>query len=642
MNGRFASSVVAIAAMAAAVAAADDEPIWRAAAPKIESTACRGRPSASPLLVLRLDRDRLEDRLERPSPIVELPMPDGSLGRFAVKRSRTMSPGLAAQFPEIRAFRGAGVDDPASTARFSLTPAGFHGMVLTPKETVFIDPIPCDGTDLYASFRRSDRSVTPGARIECGLADSTSPNRSPAPAKAIGPELRILRTAIAATGEYTQYHGGTKNTALQAIVVVMNRINGIFGRELSVEFELVADTTRVIYTDPDTDPYTFDDTATLILENQDVLDRRIGSANYDHGHLFNTYNGGRSGAHGTVCDHLLKGQGVSGLRRPEGETFMVDLVAHEMGHQLGAAHTYNSIESVCSIARNEWAAYEPGSGSTIMSYAGVCGIENITAHSDDYFHGFSLDEISAYLGSWGGSCGSVVATGNDPPQVDAGSGHTIPAGTPFTLTGSGTDASPLSFTWEQFDLGPPSPPMTDDGQRPLFRSRPPAGVPWRVLPAMDDLLNATSSIGEVLPTTTRRLTFRVTARDGLGGVGHDTTELQVDATTGPFRVTAPTSGDRWAGGETATVAWDVAGTDGGAVACAAVDILLSTDDGATFDYVLAEATANDGAEQITAPATTSTEARVLIACSDNIFFALSPRIEVIWQHARQPAGRVSP
>jgi hypothetical protein len=429
---------------------------------------------------------------------------------------------------------------------------------------------------------------------------------------------------------------------LQAIVVVMNRINGIFRREISVEFELVADTTRVIFTDPDTDPYTHDDTAALILENQAVLDQRIGSANYDHGHLFNTYNGGRAGAFGTVCNHQLKGQGVSGLRRPEGETFIVDLVAHEMGHQLGAAHTYNSLESVCSIARNEWAAYEPGSGSTIMAYAGVCGIENIAAHSDDYFHGFSLDEISAYLESGGGSCASVVATGNDPPQVDAGSGATIPAGTPFLLIGSGEDASPLSFSWEQFDLGPPSPPMTDDGLRPLFRSRPPAGVPWRVLPAMGDLVTAISSIGEVLPTTTRRLTFRLTARDGLGGVGHDTTELQVDATTGPFVVTAPATGDRWAGGRTAVVAWDVAGTDGGAVACAAVDILLSTDDGATFDRVLAEATPNDGAEQITVPTTTSTGARVLIACSDNHFFALSPRFDVIWQHTRRPSGRVSP
>ncbi len=226
-----------------------------------------------------------------------------------------------------------------------------------------------------------------------------------APRKAIGPLLRTYRTAIAATGEYTQYHGGTKAEALSAIVVVMNRINGIFRRELGVEFELVADNDRVIFTDPETDPYTHDDTAVLILENQAALDSIIGTANYDHGHLFNTHNGGRAGDFGTVCKRISKGQGVSGLRVPEGEVFMVDLVAHEMGHQFGAAHTYNSLEHVCSIARNEWAAYEPGSGSTIMSYAGVCRSENIEAHSDDYFHGFSLDEIEANLAGAGGAAG---------------------------------------------------------------------------------------------------------------------------------------------------------------------------------------------------------------------------------------------
>ncbi len=159
---------------------------------------------------------------------------------------------------------------------------------------------------------------------------------------------------------------------------------------------------------------------------------------------------------------------------------------------------------------------------------------------------------------------------------------------------------------------------------------------------MDDLLGETSSIGENLPTTTRILTFRLTARDGLGGVGDDTTVLHVDGTAGPFRVRAPLAGDRWAAGEPAVVDWDVARTNAGPVSCSTVDILLSEDDGATFAVVLAEATPNDGAEEIAVPLTTTDQARIMVACSDNIFFAISPRYSVLWSQSRRPGGRRTP
>jgi len=603
--------------------------------------------------VLSMDRERLEKLLNtalpegvakvEQQPVIGLPLPDGSTGRFAVEACPVMAPGLAIRFPEILTFRGTGIDDPGAVAWFSLTLKGFHGMILSDGQAVFINPVANPVENRYEVFERSEAARLSDPQPTCTSDFAAAGNRrSAAPPKTSGSVLRTYRTAIAATGEYTQYHGGTKADALSAIAVVMHRINGVFRRELAVEFELVADNDTVIYTDPGTDPYTHNDNAVLVYENQATLDSVIGSVNYDHGHLFNTHNGGRAGDFGTVCRTGWKGQGVSGLRVPAGEVFMIDLGAHELGHQFGAAHTYNSLERTCSIARNEWAAYEPGSGSTIMSYAGVCGDEDITAHSEDYFHGISLDEIGANLAWAGGSCGLATATGNEPPVVDAGPGYTIPAGTPFTLAGTGSDASPLTFTWEQFDLGPPSPPMSDDGLRPLFRSHSPIEDSRRVLPPMDDVLNGRSSIGETLPTTTRILTFRLTARDGLGGVGDDTTVLQVDGTTGPFEVTAPVVGDRWAGGETETVVWNVAGTDSGAVTCDAVDILFSTNNGVTFDEVLVEATPNDGSEEIVVPPAESDGARIMITCSDNIFFAVSPRVPVILLQTRQPSGRVGP
>ena len=628
------------------------ERVWR----DVESAFLRGPwPDAgmpAQYRTVELDAERLEAVLSLAQlegvagptvrPVIELPLPDGSFGRFRVELSPVMAPGLAARFPEIRTFRGSGIDDPTAVVRFDLTLKGFHGMILSAGETVFINPHPRGGGGLYVSFERGAAVASAKVQFNCRVEDEQLAGHGVVPVKNSGPVLRTYRTAIAATGEYTEYHGGTTADALSAIVVVMNRINGIFRREVSVAFELVDDNDRVIFTDPETDPYTNDDTSAIILENQATLDSVIGFAGYDHGHVFHTHLGGRAGGFGTPCNHFYKGQGVSGLRVPEGEVFMVDLVAHEMGHQLGAAHTYNSLERTCVIARNEWAAYEPGSGSTIMSYAGVCGSENIQAHSDDYFHGFSLDEIGGFLSGSGATCGSVTQTGNQPPDVDAGPGATIPAQTPFTLVGSGSDASPLTFTWEQFDLGPPSPPMSDDGLRPLFRSHLPAAGAWRVFPPLNEVLHGGSSPGEALPTTTRRLTFRLTARDGEGGVGHDTKVLQVDGAAGPFQVTAPRVGDRWAAGERATVEWDVAGTDAGPVACGEVEILLSADDGEIFDEILAESTPNDGIEEVAVPQTASAHARVMIACSDNIFFAVSPRYSVVWWRTRQPGGRIAP
>ena len=652
MNGRRVAGIACSLSLVLVQPTGATDRVWTDVPPSLLRRTCPDTAIPSRFHAVDLDNSRLESILDlaepegaagpETQPIVELPLPDGTHGRFTVEASQIMAPALAARFPEIRTYRGRGVDDPSAVASFDLTTKGFHGMILSAGKTIFINPLPCGAIDRYMSFERSAAPPSAGPRYRCQLRDQHAHGRASVSMKDSGPVLRTYRTAVAATGEYTEYHGATNADALAANVGVMNRVNGSFRREVSVAFELVDDNDRVIFTDPDSDPFTHGDTSIIILENQSVLDSIIGSANYDHGHVFDTHNGGRAGGFGTLCNRFYKGQGVSGLRRPEGEVFMVDLVAHEMGHQLGAAPTYNSLERTCVIARNDWAAYEPGSGSTIMSYAGVCGDENIQAHSDDYFHGFSLDEIGAFLDGAGAACGSATATGNQPPEVDAGPGYTIPAHTPFVLSGSGIDGEPLTFTWEQFDLGPPSPPMTDDGLRPLFRSRIPVEEGWRAVPALDDLLQGISSPGEVLPTTSRDATFRLTARDGLGGVGSDTTLLRIDGGSGPFEVIAPRVGARWAAGATATSEWDVAGTDSGPVSSEDVDLLLSRDYGESFTEILTESTSNDGYEEVSVPLDAIASARVRIDCSDNIFFAVSPAFSVVRQQTRQSGGRRSP
>ena len=567
--------------------------------------------------------------------ILSLPLPDGDFGRFRVVESPIMEAGLAARFPQIKTYRGQGIDDPAATVRFDLTPAGFHAMIRSPAGTVYIDPLGRDADGRYVSYWARDATGS-GRTFVCGVqgghdtSDLVASYRASGGASGggSGATLRTYRAAVAATGEYTIFHGGTVPLGLAAIVTAMNRVNGIYEPEVAIRMVLVANNDLIVYTDPDTDPYTNDDGSLMLGENQSNLDAVIGSANYDIGHVFSTGGGGIASL-GVPCT-AGKARGVTGLPAPIGDPFYVDFVAHEMGHQWGGNHTFNGDAGNCAGGnRNAPTAYEPGSGSTIQAYAGICGAQNLQSFSDPYFHGISLDEIIAYstVGS-GNICAVQTPTGNGPPTVDAGAAYTIPLETPFELCGSATDpdGDPLTFGWEEFDLGPPGPPDMPVGNAPIFRSFLPTPSPCRTFPRIADLAAGTLVIGELLPTYARTMNFRLTARDNLsggGGVADDATTVTVSDAAGPFRVTAPNTAVSLPQGVAATVTWDVAGTDLFPISCATVDILLSSDGGLTYPTTLAAGVANSGSQSVTLPDVAIFDARVQVRCASSIFFDIS-------------------
>jgi hypothetical protein len=570
--------------------------------------------------------------------VIAIPLPDNGFGNFKFVEAPIMAPELAAKFPEIKTYLGRGLDDPSASVRFDRTPAGFHAMILSSKGTIFVDPFSRDDPLHYLSYYKRDYLAGKDLPFQ-EYGPLQGPTDISSLVAELGPEgitsgnqLRTYRAAVAATGEYTQFFGGTVNAGMAAIVTTMNRVVGIYEREVAVRMILVANNDLIVYTNSSTDPYTNSNGSVMLSQNQANLDATIGSTNYDIGHVFSTGGGGVAYL-GVPCVSGWKAQGVTGRSQPVGDAFDVDYVAHEMGHQFGANHSFNGNEGSCSGGnRHASTAYEPGSASTIMGYAGICGSQDLQPNSDDYFHGVSLDEIIAYttLGS-GKNCPVVTSTGNSAPVVDAGvGGFTIPKNTPFTLTGSAIDpdGDSLSYTWEEFDLGPAGHPDSPSGSAPIFRSFTPVTVPWRTFPKISDLVNNTHTIGELLPAYTRSLTFRLTARDNhvspsAGGVGNDSITFSVTNLAGPFQVIVPNTAVTWWVGTQSTVTWDVANTNTSPVNCTGVNILLSTDGGYTYPFTLATNTPNDGSATVPVPNTPTTSARVKVACANNIFFDIS-------------------
>ncbi|MEP7165179.1 MAG: reprolysin-like metallopeptidase [Ferruginibacter sp.] len=592
-----------------------------------------------------LDRDQ--------TPVLVLPMPDGSMSKFHVWESSIQEPGLQEKFPEIRTYAGQGIDDRYATIRFDVNPYdGFHAQILSPDGRVYIDPYRRDDLDNYISYYQRDNHrdhqfICEGP--ELSDVQNKAPNNTLAGA-CRGTQLYTYRLAVACTGEYAVALSATTAAMLHSkIVTSVNRVDGVYESELSVRLVLVATNDLIEFLDPATDPFTGNNNAnTLITQSQTQITTRIGSANFDIGHTFSTGAGGLAGL-GVVCNTTNKARGVTGNPSPAGDGYDIDYVAHEIGHQFGGNHTFNGTTSNCSGAnRNASTAYEPGSGTTIQAYAGICGIDDTQPHSDPYFHSVSFDEISTFVDA-GGSCKTFAATGNTLPAITAmnNNGANIPLNTPFTLTGAATDANgdAITYDWEEWDLGPQGLWNAGGATAPLFKSRIPKTTGSRTFPDIAVILAGYPAApsatmdglkGETLPTVARAIKFRLTVRDNRAGGGAVVTggngcqtgftgtfQVNTIAATGPFVVTAPNGGENYAGNSVQLITWNTAGTNGGLINTTNVKISLSTDGGFTYPNVIIASTPNDGSESLMIPNLSTTTARIKVEAVGNIFFDIS-------------------
>ena len=574
------------------------------------------------------------DRENPGNTVISFPNSEGKLNKFRVFEASMMEPELQAQFPNMRTYAGQGIDNPTEIIRFSITPKGFHAMFLgTSNGTQFIDPFSEEG-NIYTVYSRKNLEVR-NFDFECGVIDDEPLNRATeettyAARNANDGILRNYRLAVACTGEYAAFHGGTTAGALAAIVTTINRVNGVYERDLSVTMTLVANNNSIIFTDGTTDPFNNDNTGVLINQSQSVINSTIGSGNYDVGHTFSTGAGGLAGL-GVTCINSQKASGVTGIAQPVGDSYDIDYVAHELGHQFGAPHTFNGTVGSCSGGNRSAAnAYEPGSGSTIMAYAGICGSDNVQIGSDDYFHQNSINRMWSHITSTGACPVNRTATGNTEPIANAGANYTIPQGTPYKLDGSGSSdvdgLATLTYTWEQYDLGAAGLPTETSTTGPLVRSFEGTANPVRYVPRLSDVVSngGTSTTWEKLAMVSRNINYQLTVRDNDASGGQTDSDLMTATVTtaaGPFTVTSQTvGGQSWDVGTTQTVTWNVAGTTANGVNEANVNILLSTDGGETFDTVLASNTPNDGSHDITVPNVSSSTCRIMVEAANGIFF----------------------
>lgn len=567
-----------------------------------------------------------------PPLLLALPDPDGQIQTFEVFESPIMEAPLAAAYPDIKTYVGQGVSDPGSTLRADVTMHGFHAQVRSTAGMWYIDPFSRGNTQYYSSYYKRDLYTRPDWSCEVedlpvpgNPSDDDSTPPSGPQTISNGTTLRTYRLACAATGEYTAFFGGTVPAGLAAVVTAINRVTGVYEIDVAVRLILVANNDQIIYTNAATDPYTNTNGSTMLGQNQTNLTNVIGAANYDIGHVFSTGGGGVAGL-GVTCVDTTKARGVTGLPSPIGDPFYIDYVAHEMGHQFGANHTFNSTTSNCGGGNRSAAnAYEIGSGSTIMAYAGICGADDLQPNSDAYFHSRSLDEIITRFGVT--SCYASTATGNSIPTISVPASRTIPIGTPISLTATASDANgdALTYCWEERDLGAAQTlAAADNGTSPLVRSKNPLASPTRVLPQMSTVLAGTVDNQEKRPAVSRAAyTWRCTVRDNRingGAVNDATVALPVTAAAGPFIVTSQSAATIWPIGSTQTVTWNVAGTTANGVNCASVDILMSTNGGLTFTTTLASAVPNSGSANITVPSVTTSTGRIMVRAVDNYFF----------------------
>lgn len=569
---------------------------------------------------------------------IALPMPDGSFDTFEVYYSPTMQSGIAAKYPHIRSYKGISINDPLTTVRFDFGDSGFHGAIHSPAGIFYIDPYAANNKDYYLTYNvKDDKSGLPDGIPTCGV-DHEAKTAATAVKGYSGSRedivpLRVYRLAIACTGEYGAWKGSVEQ-AMSDINTGVNRMNQVYENEASIRYVLVDRNDELLFFDALNDQYANTSSGGAMLSaNTAIISGIIGVNAYDIGHVYHrACDVGGIASLGSLCANSRKGAGVTCHSNGNLDYFAVSVTAHEIGHQMDAQHTFNNCDEDNETLAN---GFEPGSGSTIMSYAGLCGpAKNVQNTADGYYHTGTLIQVYNHTRiGLGDTCGEKEDFGNHEPTITLPElyqrGLTIPENTAFYLQGAATDmdGDALTYAWDGMNAGPLSPLGSPIGEAPHFRAFPPSTNPVRYFPSMDNVFLNSFDRTEVMPRGSKTMKFNFTARDNnpTGGTAvWEEVKFDVRPTDEQWEITNATSGQSLAVGTDLTLEWNVAGTDQPPFNTKFVDIYLSDYRSDEFDInnliPLAIRVPNDGVHTVSIPNVQTNRGRIVLLAHDNIYF----------------------
>lgn len=577
---------------------------------------------------------------------IQLPTAEGTVEKFAVYSNPVMEKSLAEKYG-LGSYVGVGIDDPSKYVRFSTSPAEIQSMIIKNGIFQFIEPITAD-KKTYGVFYKTERtdsehgfscSMEGKKELDIKALKKSGKNKLAGiniTGRPAASRYRTYRLALSATGEYTTLFGGVAG-ALAQMNNTMTRVNGVFEKEFAVHLT-IQNLPNIIYANPANDPYTDD----LNGQLQQTLSAQVGDANYDIGHVFNAAGGnGNAGCIGCICTNptaaepLGKGSAFTQNQNPVGDTFDIDYVAHEMGHQLGGNHTFSTVTESSDVN------IEPGGGTTIMAYAGITA-NNVQMNSDAYFHYSSINQILTNLEGKVGCGAAENIANNNAPAITPLISYTIPKGTAYYLDANAVDANGDQFTynWEQYDsVGSTSSISGDSGwgfnpEGSLTRSFPAVASGRRYFPSLPVVMSGKLTNKDTWETVSyipRVLHYAVTVRDNnpnrpLAISAENTVTVGND---GPFKFRGLTPSTTLYNNASNTISWDVANTNLAPYNTANVKIEYTTDlvNGSAWTELVAS-TPNDGSFEIQMPAALQGNIKLRISAVGNIFYAVSPTLTV--------------
>lgn len=535
---------------------------------------------------------------------------------------------LKKKYPEIRTYRGVSSTNPNVTSYVTVVNNKIFGGILSGTSiTTFInegkspssrlsfekDKIlncgdckngeehRCAMPDVFTT-NNQDNSLTKIATSTLKQTAAARMSATAATSLSHGSQYRIFRLAMVLS--YWQNHELGFTTVAEGLAYANTRVtlfNDVFGKELAVNFQLVPNNDLLILLDP-SDPFPeafLPSNANEQFGNtKTVLNAVIGVNNYDWGFLMHPSGTGWAG--GNYCG---SGKHAGVANGPDW-----GLMLHEMGHMFGCPHAYHL------------------DGSVDIPSLTRC---IVGGNGGRWFHSINFEIAAANLDA--AICGTTGLTGNTPPNITMPltSGFSIPKSTPFVLSASATDpdaTAALTYSWQHTNVTPSEEAAPTPAGRLIWAyPNPSATENVRHIPSLASQIANMPDINVILPTVSRPIVTRFIVRDNqvpYGAVAYKEISFNVDATAGPFLVSYPNTNVSVTGGQNMTVTWDVANTNNATVNAQNVNILLSTDEAATWT-TLASNVPNNGSYTLTLPNTPSTKCRIKVEAAGNIFYDMS-------------------